>query len=171
MVPRVGLCLRTALLLGAVLAIAFAMAQTSTQAGTQTTAATAAKPGQDKTGHAGIGAGPVTADRVLLVVNDNSPLSREIGEYYARRRSVPAQNICRIKANTSEEISRDDYDRQIARPLGAFLRKYDLQESIYYIVATAGVPLKISGEGEGMNTNDASVDSELTLLYSDLKTG
>jgi uncharacterized protein (TIGR03790 family) len=108
---------------------------------------------------------------ILLVVNENSPLSREIGEYYSRRRGVPPRNICRIKASTSEEISREDYDRQIARPLGAFLRKYGLQESIYYIVTTAGVPLKIAGPGDGMNSSAASVDSELALLYSDLKTG
>jgi len=108
---------------------------------------------------------------ILLVVNENSPLSREIGEYYARRRGVPAQNICRIKASTSEEISREDYERQIARPIGAFLGKQRLQESIFYIVTTAGVPLKIAGAGDGMNSSAAAVDSELTLLYSDLHSG
>jgi uncharacterized protein (TIGR03790 family) len=147
MVPRAGLRLRVAWLLAAVLAIASAECCAAGEIPVQ------------------------SPDTILLVVNDNSPLSREIGEYYARRRGVPAQNICRLKASTSEEISREDYDRQIARPIGAFLRKYGLQESIYYIVTTAGVPLKISGEGDGMKTNDASVDSELTLLYSDLKNG
>ncbi len=112
----------------------------------------------------------LTADRVLLVVNDNSPLSRNIGEYYARRRGVPPKNICHLKAKTDEVISREDFDRQIARPIGAFLRKEGLQESIYYVVTTAGVPLKITGT-EGMNGNYASVDSELTLLYADLHTG
>src|SRR5216684_8817403 len=81
-----------------------------------------------------------TPDRVLVVVNDNSPLSRSIGEYYARRRGVPLNNICHLKASTGEEITREDYDRQIARPIGAFLRKQRLQESIYYIVTTADVP-------------------------------
>ena len=113
---------------------------------------------------------PKIADRVLLVVNDNSPLSRNIAEYYARRRGVPAKNICHIKTTTDEVISRDDYDRQIARPIGAFLRKEGLQESIYYIVTTGGVPLKISGT-DGLNGTYGSVDSELTLLYSDLRSG
>src|SRR5258708_3441091 len=97
---------------------------------------------------------------ILLVVNDNSPLSRNIGEYYARRRGVPPQNICHIKAGTAEEISREDYDRQIARPIGAFVRKQRLQESIYYIVTTAGVPLRIPGPGDAMSSSAASVDSE-----------
>jgi len=108
---------------------------------------------------------------ILLVVNDNSPLSREIGEYYAHRRGVPSSNICHLKSSSGEEISREEYDRQIAGPIGIFLRKQQLQESIYYIVTTAGVPLKIAGGGEGMKTDAASVDSELTLLYSDLNTG
>src|ERR1700736_5297462 len=109
MVPRVGLRLRTAplpaLLLGTALAACCAAAEIPVQS-------------------------PAT---ILLVVNDNSPLSRTLGEYDARRRGVPVSNICHLKASTGEEISRDDYDRQIARPIGAFLRKQGLQESIYYI--------------------------------------
>src|SRR3984893_16369646 len=104
------------------------------------------------------------AERVLLVVNDNSPLSRQIGEYYARRRGVAAKNVCHIKTKLDEEISREDYDRQIAGPVGAFLRKEGLEESIYYIVTTAGVPLRVQGT-DGLDGTIASVDSELTLLY------
>src|SRR5512143_2527021 len=85
------------------------------------------------------------ASRVLLVVNDNSSLSRSIGDYYARRRNIPAKNICHLKAPTVEEISRGEFDRQIARPLADFIRKSGLQESIYYIVTTAGVPLTLAG--------------------------
>lgn len=158
MVPRARLRFRAAPLLRAVLAIAFAAYCAAAQ--------TAAKAAPASTR-----AGTQPVDRVLLLVNDNSLLSRDIAEYYARRRGVPPQNICRIKASTGEEISREDYDRQIARPLGAFLRKNGLQESIYYIVTTAGVPLKISGTGEGASSSAAAVDSELALLYSDLKTG
>ena len=158
MVPRARLHLRAASLLAAALGIAFAAYCAAAQ-----TAAKAAP--------AATRAGTQPVDRVLLLVNDNSLLSRDIAEYYARRRGVPPQNICRIKASTGEEISGEDYDRQIARPLGAFLRKNGLQESIYYIVTTAGVPLKISGAGEGASSSAAAVDSELALLYSDLKTG
>lgn len=147
MVPRVDLRLSALPLLGAVLAVASAVG-----------CAAAEMPVQS----------PAT---ILLVVNDNSPLSRTIGEYYARRRGVPLSNICHLKASTGEEISREDYDRQIARPIGAFLRKQGIQESIYYIVTTAGVPLKIAGAGDGMTSSAASVDSELALLYADLKTG
>jgi uncharacterized protein (TIGR03790 family) len=109
-------------------------------------------------------------DRVLLVVNDNSPLSRAIGEYYALRRSIPSRNICHLKTTTDESIGRDDYTRQIERPIGDFLRREGLEESIYYIVTTAGVPLRVDGDA-GTGGTIAAVDSELALLYSDLHAG
>ena len=55
-------------------------------------------------------------DRVLLVVNDNSPLrARSARSIFARRRVV-APNVCHIKTDRQEEISREDYYRQIAGP-------------------------------------------------------
>src|ERR1019366_6268134 len=68
------------------------------------------------------------ADRVLLVVNDNSSLSRSIGDYYARRRNIPAKNICHLKTLTIEEISRAEFDRQISRPLADFISKSGYEE-------------------------------------------
>ena len=108
-----------------------------------------------------------TADNVLLVVNQSSPLSRQIGDYYASRRHIPRTNICRLNATTDEEIGRDVYDKQIAAPIADFLRSHGLQERILYIVTTAGVPLRIKGSG-GPLAEAAAVDSELTLLYSDM---
>jgi uncharacterized protein (TIGR03790 family) len=107
------------------------------------------------------------ADSVLIVVNQPSALSRQIGEYYAQRRHIPASNICRLNASTNEEISRSEYDDQIARPVREYLRGHRLTEKVLYIVTTAGVPLKIRGN-LGLSGEAASVDSELTLLYGDL---
>lgn len=109
-------------------------------------------------------AGP---DNVLVVVNDASALSRTVGEYYTGKRHVPLRNICHLHASLNEEISRTEYDRTIAQPLGNFLRAHHLVESILFIAMTAGVPLKISGT-QGAGGDAASVDSELTLLYADL---
>jgi uncharacterized protein (TIGR03790 family) len=104
---------------------------------------------------------------VLVVVNQPSALSRQIGEYYAERRHIPASNICRLNASTDEEILRSNFDDQIARPIQNYLRGHNLIEKVLYIVTTAGVPLKIRGN-LGMSGEAASVDSELTLLYFDL---
>ena len=111
-----------------------------------------------------------TPDHVLVVINDRSALSRAIGEYYVQKRRIPLRNLCRIKTIDSEEIARRDYDAGIARPIAEFLRSNDLIDKILYIVTTSGVPLKVAGNG-GIDGDAASVDGELTLLYSDIKSG
>jgi uncharacterized protein (TIGR03790 family) len=107
---------------------------------------------------------------VLLVVNDDSSVSRSIADYYARRRSIPENNICHIRAGEDETIPRDHYNLQIAAPIAACLRNKGLVEKALYIVTTLGVPLRINGTG-GMDGDFAAVDSELTLLYLDMKRG
>ena len=107
------------------------------------------------------------ADSVLVVVNEASLFSRQIGEYYALRRHIPLAHVCRVNAKVDEEISRDDYDKQIAGPISSFLRYRHLEDEILYIVTTSGEPLRIRGSG-GRLAEEAAVDSELTLLYSDM---
>lgn len=107
---------------------------------------------------------------VLVVVNDNSSLSRRIAEYYALRRSVPETNLCHIHATEEETVPRNEYNLQVAAPVAACLRQRGLVEKVLYIVTTMGVPLRIEGSGT-MDGDAASVDSELTLLYLDMKRG
>ena len=114
-------------------------------------------------------ADPATGSRVLLVVNDKSPVSRSIAEYYARERGVPAFNICHVRASLAEEIDRPEYNR-LAGAIGVCLQSRNLVESVYYIVTTLGDPLKVNG-ATGLNGDAASVDSELTLLYPELHGG
>ncbi|MEO8658675.1 MAG: TIGR03790 family protein [Bryobacteraceae bacterium] len=106
-------------------------------------------------------------EAVLVVVNSSSAASREIGSYYASRRSIPARNICRLAMTDAEAVSRVTYDQEIARPVMQFLRSQELVEKIQYIVTTSGVPLRIRGSG-GIDGDGAAVDSEMTLLYQRL---
>lgn len=115
-------------------------------------------------------AGAQTAASVLVVVNDSSSLSRTIGEYYLRKRAIPLKNLCHIKAPEDEEITRADYDRRVAAPVAACLRTGQLTEQILYIVTTQGVPLRVFGEA-GSTGDVAAVDSELAVLYSDMRDG
>src|ERR1700731_2303356 len=110
-----------------------------------------------------------TAENVLVVVNQSSNVSRRIGEYYVRKRQVPLVNLCRIKTTTDEEIPRTIYENDVERPIARYLRSRRLEDKILYIATTLGVPLKIKGPGESMETDAAAVDSELTLLYGRLK--
>src|ERR1039457_6016319 len=67
-----------------------------------------------------------TGENVLLVVNRNVPLSRQIADYYRPRRSVPARNVCTIDTTGEEEIQWRVYEEQIERPIGDCLKNAGL---------------------------------------------
>ena len=108
--------------------------------------------------------GGATPSQVLVVVNDGSAISQAVGAYYAQLRAIPAINVFHLPASTptSELISRAQYNAQIRDPIKAYLSvaQPQLQTQIKYIVLTKGVPIRVTG------TNEAAVDSELTMLFS-----
>ena len=108
-------------------------------------------------------------DQVLVVVNKQSANSKLLGDYYARKRGVPAANICGIDTKPVELVDRPVYEQEIEKPIGQFLRSHRLEEKILYIVLMQGVPLKMAGDRVGLQSTGASVDSELTVLYQRLK--
>jgi len=101
---------------------------------------------------------------ILLVVNEQSADSGRIGDHYARVRSVPAEQVLRIKVEAADEIERSAFDAQIQAPVARWLQEHAAQDRILYIVLTKGIPLRIRGTS-GREGTGASVDSELTLLY------
>lgn len=105
-----------------------------------------------------------TADNVAVVVNDESPVSQRIADYYVRKRAIPGTHVLRIRTAPQERIERADYVSQIEAPIAAALTRAGLQDRVLYLVLTKGVPLRINGTGQATGTQ-ASVDSELTLLY------
>src|SRR6476646_9229514 len=82
---------------------------------------------------------------VLLITNDSSPASIEIGNYYTQKRHVPAENLLRLRINPGDSIERADYERQIEGPIGSWLARNFAQDRILYIVLTKGIPLRING--------------------------
>jgi len=120
-------------------------------------------------------------ERVLIVVNQDSPVSLAIGARYARLRGVPDRNIVRLSLETPdpslatdehETISRDGYRTRVRDPIEAHLRQHELIDRIDFVATTKGVPLRVdgtSGKGSAGHLRDAtraSVDSELMLLFT-----
>jgi uncharacterized protein (TIGR03790 family) len=105
-----------------------------------------------------------SAENVLLVLNETSSLSMDVGMYYAQKRGIPQSNILRIKTSEDDSISRSDFERQIEQSIYSWLARNFAQDRILYIVLTKGIPLRITGTS-GQDGTGASVDSELTLLY------
>ncbi len=109
-------------------------------------------------------------ENVLLVVNRADKLSRRIADYYVSKRGIPLQNVCKLDIlDDDEEISWDSYVEEVEQPIARCLTKRNLREQVLYIVTTMGVPLKVSGPGDGPAAEYCAVDSELTLLYSKMK--
>jgi uncharacterized protein (TIGR03790 family) len=106
-----------------------------------------------------------TAENVLVVVNKRSTVSQRIGQYYVHKREIPLANVCNIDTEEKETIERPVYTKEIEGLIGGCLEKDGLHESILYIVLTQGVPLRVTGPDNGLQSEIASVDSELTLLY------
>jgi len=105
-----------------------------------------------------------SAANVLLVVNEASADSAGIAAHYARVRSVPSDQILRLKVDAADEIDRASFNSAIQAPIAAWLQQHAAQDRILYIVLTKGIPLRIKGTA-GRTGTLASVDSELTLLY------
>jgi uncharacterized protein (TIGR03790 family) len=105
-----------------------------------------------------------TGRQVLLVVNGASPASAQIGDYYAKARGVPADQVIKLTLPTRDEISQTEYVTQIERPIAAWFAASGAQDRVLYLVLTKGVPIRVAGSG-GLDGTTASVDSQLTLLY------
>jgi uncharacterized protein (TIGR03790 family) len=104
----------------------------------------------------------------VLIVNESSAESVEIANYYAAKRGIPTENVCRVKTRPAEEIHRQVYEREIAAPVMECLKVPRLAAKARYLVTTLGVPLRIMGSG-GPDADIAAVDSELCLLYGRLR--
>ena len=105
-----------------------------------------------------------SAENVAVVINDDSPASQRVGEYYVTRRAIPLANVIRIRTSGEETIDRAQYAATIQAPIAAAIAARGLQDRVLYIVLTKGVPIRVADPGASAETV-ASVDSELTQLY------
>jgi uncharacterized protein (TIGR03790 family) len=117
-------------------------------------------------------------DEVLLVYNENSPISKSVADDYAEKRGV--KNVISIKCVDSalktddETIPLPVYSREIEKPIQGYLAAH---EGIQFIVLTKGIPIRISaaetGERDDHSSPDtplnASLDSHLAAMgYKDI---
>jgi uncharacterized protein (TIGR03790 family) len=105
-------------------------------------------------------------ENVLIVANEKVEGSVEIAEYYAKRRRIDVNQILKISASDKEEITREEFTRDIWEPVQ---RSVKASSKICVIVPTRGVPLKVKdrsredNDGAFKGHDEASVDGELTL--------
>jgi len=90
---------------------------------------------------------PVSSSTVVVVKNLNSADSVAIADYYARKRKLPAKNICEVRIKDVEECSYKEYAEQLMGRLKQFLAR--LKGPIDYIVLTKGIPIRIKEGADG----------------------
>ncbi len=128
------------------------------------------------------------ASATIVIYNRNAPDSAELARFYAQQRGIPRDHLVGLACSFDEEISRVEYDANIAIPLRDIFEKrhwWTIRSSesgktitattIRFAATMKGVPLKIRptatpypgdqpGGGPIANRNEASVDSELSVL-------
>src|ERR1041384_8775233 len=103
-------------------------------------------------------------DNVLLVTNQRSAVSTQIGAHYVQARGLSPENVLEIAVEPTEQVTRSVYEKAVELPVAKWLSQHAAQDRILYIVLTKDIPLRVAGTG-GRTGTIASVDSELTLLY------
>ncbi len=102
-------------------------------------------------------------ERIVILVNKNSPESMEIGRLYAKARAIPDKQLLELKCSTKEVISRDEYNATIRDPLFAFLLKKERFSKVRYLAICYGLPLKIKKD-EHAKRSHCALDNELCLV-------
>ena len=106
----------------------------------------------------------INYDDVILIVNDNSEMSKDIANYFIANRVFPPENIINISVPSGETISLAQF-ADLREQVEDNITSRNLTTRINYIITTKGVPLRISGNGD----YKASVDSELALILGSNK--
>lgn len=130
----------------------------------------------------------ISPESVAVLYNDSVPDSRKLAELYRVARNIPEDNLIGLTMPTAADISREDYQRSILKPL---CREFDVRNwwtrrregsltvpvanRIRVLVTMRGVPLRIlpGKKPDGAVTDpknpmsghdEASVDSELSMF-------
>ena len=113
--------------------------------------------------------------RVVVVYNSDMPESKQVANYYAKRRNVPDQQIYGFPLPKTEPMSRSDYLDKLEKPLLEKIGTNTAAWPFRYVLLCYGVPTKILPDLElkedlptslqtELRRTDASVDSQLACI-------
>jgi uncharacterized protein (TIGR03790 family) len=101
---------------------------------------------------------------VVVVVNQSSSNSIQLGNYYCEQRQVPPQNFLRIHwtgGNTTWAVS--DFTNTLLNPLLAMLSSNQLTNQIDYVVLSMDIPYEVT------SPDSAAVNSTTSTLFYGFK--
>ena len=98
---------------------------------------------------------------VVVVVNQNSTNSVQLGNYYCEMRGVPPQNLLRITNWTGGNVqwTTSDFTNSLVNPLLSMLSSRGLTNQIDYVVLSMDFPYRVvqSGGQSGQNSTTAAL--------------
>jgi uncharacterized protein (TIGR03790 family) len=98
----------------------------------------------------------------VVVVNQNSTNSSELGNYYCERRQVPPDNLLRITwPGGNISWSNSDFQTNLLQPLLAMLAVRQLTNQIDYVVLSMDIPFQ--------TVNGSTINSTTAALFYGLK--
>ncbi len=84
-------------------------------------------------------------DELLLLTNSTNPASDRCAQFYAKARLVPEGRTLSLNIPNNDEMSTEQYERDVVPAVRGFLRSHGLQNKVKCIVTFFGVPLRIAG--------------------------
>jgi uncharacterized protein (TIGR03790 family) len=105
---------------------------------------------------------------VILVVNQSSSNSVQLGNYYAEKRMVPPQNFLRINwtnGNTSWALG--DYQTNLLNPLMTMLSARGLTNQADFVVLSMDIPYRVQNPDPSIT--NSGVNSTTAALYYGFK--
>ncbi len=94
---------------------------------------------------------------IVVVVNQTSTNSVQLGNYYCERRQVPPQNLLRISwSGSNVEWTVSDFTTYLLNPLAAMLAERQLTNQIDYVLLSMDIPYRVTASN-GMNSTTAAL--------------
>ena len=94
---------------------------------------------------------------VVVVVNQNSTNSVQLGNYYCERRGVPPQNLLRINwTGGNTNWTRSNFETNLLNPLVGMLSGRGLTNQVDYVVLAMDIPYQVTA-ADGINSTTAAL--------------
>ena len=97
------------------------------------------------------GGGPLNT---LVIVNDLSPRSLELGKIYQSARQIPDQNIFHISTTTNYNLTTAAFSNEIRNPILSYIASSGLSNQIDYLVFMHDMPYRVylGGSSNGLTS-------------------
>ena len=109
---------------------------------------------------------------VVVVVNQNSSNSVQLGNYYCEKRQIPPQNVLRVNwTGGNIEWSKEDLHNVILTPLQSMLSARQLTNQIDYVVLSMDLPYRVVTTNPPADRGTNSTTSALFYGFKPDSTG